>query len=299
VTLAAGTRLDIENELNLNGQTMTVSGPGHLYINNMINAGANGVVNSTGHIGGRGRINGALNATGGSVNPGNGVGTLTVDNGYVQNASTTLNIELAGTTVGTFDRLAVTGNAILSGTVDISKLGTFSDLSWDIVTATGSLTNNATIAAGDNYMLSVVGGNTLRLTIGEPCFYCGDYNGDGEFSAADYVEYRNRKAAGATSILNEDPSASPGALDKQDYLVWKNAYAATHGSGSSILDSAGNVPEPGSFALLLSAAGLLLMRSGRGRTRKPDQLPEDSGPSDSSAADALRSADLGTFTYWA
>jgi hypothetical protein len=122
--------------------------------------------------------------------------------------------------------------------------------SWDIVTATTSLTSSAALDAGDvsDYSLSVVGGNTLRLTRLGVILY-GDYDGDGFITSADYVEYRNQKAAGATSILNEDPTQSPGALNKLDYLVWKNAYAATHGSGSG----SGNVPEPTSLVLVLMA----------------------------------------------
>lgn len=72
---------------------------------------------------------GALNSNlinGGEVSPGSSPGIITVDGDYTQSADGLLTIELGGTTPGSgYDQLAVTGNANLAGTLDVSLLGEF------------------------------------------------------------------------------------------------------------------------------------------------------------------------------
>ena len=51
------------------------------------------------------------------ANPGNPIGTLTIDGNYEQAGSGELYIDLAGTEEGSYDRLAVTGEARLAGTL--------------------------------------------------------------------------------------------------------------------------------------------------------------------------------------
>ncbi|PKN86869.1 MAG: hypothetical protein CVU46_06345 [Chloroflexi bacterium HGW-Chloroflexi-8] len=74
---------------------------------------------------GSGTLNGNLN-NGGEVSPGNSPGLITVNGDYTQATSGILTIELAGTTPATtYDQLAITGNAILDGTLDVSILAPF------------------------------------------------------------------------------------------------------------------------------------------------------------------------------
>jgi hypothetical protein len=251
-TIAGNNQLDIGNIVNMGGQTVTVSGPGEVYFNSNLN-GTNGTVNSTGDIGGSGRINGPLNASGGSVNPGaDAAGTLTIEGNYTQTgASTALNIELGGTAAGTFDVVSVLGNANLAGVVEVTEVDDFDpalNSTWNIVTTTGTLTSSLT-SGNPAYSLSVITGNTLRLTfIGLQ----GDYNDDGFINAADYTTWRNAVAAGATTLTNRG-SGQAGVVDRDDYDVWKAAYIAAAGSGATLGDSTA-VPEPTSMTLLLLAA---------------------------------------------
>lgn len=60
----------------------------------------------------------------GTINPGGtgAVGTLTIQGNYTQTASGVLNLELGGTTSGAFDQLAISGQASLAGTLNVSLL---------------------------------------------------------------------------------------------------------------------------------------------------------------------------------
>ncbi|NCR71712.1 MAG: hypothetical protein GPI93_11170 [Microcystis aeruginosa LG13-12] len=57
------------------------------------------------------------------INPGDGVGQLNITGNYNQNSSATLNIELGGNT--NYDKLNITGNATLGGTLNISLVNGF------------------------------------------------------------------------------------------------------------------------------------------------------------------------------
>ncbi|HEU4735746.1 MAG TPA: autotransporter outer membrane beta-barrel domain-containing protein, partial [Solirubrobacterales bacterium] len=53
-------------------------------------------------------------------------GTLTVSGNYTQGAGGRLEIEIGGTGAGQFDRLAVSGNATLGGSLDLQPIGNYS-----------------------------------------------------------------------------------------------------------------------------------------------------------------------------
>jgi hypothetical protein len=72
----------------------------------------------------------------------------------------------------------------------------------------------------------------------------GDYNGNGNVDAADYVVWR----AGGP-LLNE--GASNGTVDQADYNFWRAQFGSTSGGGASLVAAA--IPEPNSFALLVLA----------------------------------------------
>jgi hypothetical protein len=62
----------------------------------------------------------------GSVQPGTSAGVLTIDADYTQDSAGQLAIEIGGLVVGTdYDQLAVTGNAVLDGTLKLDVTGGF------------------------------------------------------------------------------------------------------------------------------------------------------------------------------
>jgi hypothetical protein len=79
-----------------------------------------------GVLGGSGKFTGTVNNTGGTVTPGDGVGTLTISGNYTQSANGILEIALGGTQQGgTYDLLKVTNQATLAGELEINLVNGF------------------------------------------------------------------------------------------------------------------------------------------------------------------------------
>ena len=80
----------------------------------------------------------------------------------------------------------------------------------------------------------------------------GDFNGDGEVSAADYVMWRNNLASTFHLYGNGDESgASAGVVDQADYSFWKNHFGSPGEAAGALVSQ---LPEPGTLALLLPAS---------------------------------------------
>ncbi len=89
----------------------------------------------------------------------------------------------------------------------------------------------------------------------------GDYNGDGEVTAADYVVWRN--TLGSTTDLAADGNHD-GVVDAEDYLFWKDKF----GSSSVAATAPDSTPVPEPAAAGLALAGILAVvgwRLGVGR----------------------------------
>ena len=78
----------------------------------------------------------------------------------------------------------------------------------------------------------------------EPPALAGDYNNDHVVNAVDYTVWRDHLGE-EIALANE--TASQGIVDDADYDAWKTNFGASVGSGGS----AGVVPEPGGFVLLM------------------------------------------------
>lgn len=70
VTTVSNARLEFDNDLLLNGQTLTKSGLGAMFINNALTADGGAVNCNQGICGGVGTIGGDLNNNGGTISPG-------------------------------------------------------------------------------------------------------------------------------------------------------------------------------------------------------------------------------------
>lgn len=76
-----------------------------------------GTATNTGRLSGVGTVTGSVDNSAGVVAPGASPGTLAVNGGFTQGASGRLEIEIAGTGVGQFDKLTIGGGATLNGTL--------------------------------------------------------------------------------------------------------------------------------------------------------------------------------------
>ena len=105
MTAGTGTTVDLGEGTLTPGETLTLEADASLVGSGTLNSN---LINS------------------GEVSPGSSPGIITVDGNYTQSADGLLTIELGGTTPGSgYDQLAVTGNANLAGTLDVSLLGEF------------------------------------------------------------------------------------------------------------------------------------------------------------------------------
>lgn len=103
--------------LNSGGTGSSVSG-GTLQVDGSHSGSA--ALTGAGVLTGTGTIAGTLTNTSGTVRPGSSPGTLTISGGFTQGAGGTLEVDIAGTSPGTqFDVLAVSGHAVLDGTVAV------------------------------------------------------------------------------------------------------------------------------------------------------------------------------------
>nr|MBP7275855.1 autotransporter-associated beta strand repeat-containing protein [Kiritimatiellia bacterium] len=135
---------------------------GTLLVNGSLSTGtvtvaAGATLGGTGTVGGEVRANGALSA-------GTSIGTLSLAQGLQMIASASIENELEGTTT---DLIAVTGNLMLDGTVNVS--GTPDDGTYTIMTYTGTLTDNGlvvgTMPAGKNCVVDLTTAGQVNLVV--------------------------------------------------------------------------------------------------------------------------------------
>jgi hypothetical protein len=116
----------------------------------------------------------AANVTnfGGTVKPGTSPGTLTIGGDYTQGSSGRLEMEIAGTAAGSFDRLIVSARATVGGTLEIKPVGGFTPASSDIfsfvqagTTRTGTFSHVEGRPSAGNGHLYLVQYNALSVSL--------------------------------------------------------------------------------------------------------------------------------------
>jgi fibronectin-binding autotransporter adhesin len=145
LTIAGGTTT-LTGTSTYTGAT-TING-GMLVVNGALN-GTSGVVVNGGTLGGNGLLPSLTIAAGGSVAPGNSIGTINISGHLTLAAGSITAIEVEG---GASDRINVTGNAALGGTLRLLPLGGRYNFNTPyIIVQAGSVTGNfaAVTTTGD------------------------------------------------------------------------------------------------------------------------------------------------------
>lgn len=261
ITTSASTRLDVNNRFNLNGRTVTITGPGVVSFNNNLVTGSGGTVTNSATLQGTGRINGNLfNSTGGTVSPGNSAGTLTVNGNYGQVAGTpTLLMELGGTGADQFDKLVVGGSFTAAGKLTVQLINGFTPSagnSFDILdfttaSAPSLVLNLPALSSGLTWNTSSLL-TTGVLSVTGPAIDA-DFNNDGTTDGDDLLIWqRNLGASGATNAQGD--TDGNGLVNGADLTNWKNRFGMAVPVSSA-------VPEPAAWTLLtIAAVGLAARR---------------------------------------
>jgi hypothetical protein len=200
---------------------------------------------------------------------------------FHQTASGVWELEFGGTGAEDFDRLELTGAAILDGTLALSLLLPYQPSLGDtmqILSAAGGL--GGTIFADviqpagmpANLVFDVIYNPTdVQLVVVSDL--PGDYNQNGVVDAADYAVWRDHLGQMFTLSGEKPLAATPGVVDQEDYDFWKAKFGLSVGSGSSAgaSPSVASVLEPASMALLILGVNVVggSVRSRRIASRVP------------------------------
>ncbi len=150
------------NSFVINRGTILADVPGQVL---RIDAGGSGTFTNEGVLTGNSTIAGDI-INGGIVQPGLEIGVLTIDGDYTQTSAGTLLVEIEGITPGTHDILAVTGAAILNGSLNanISPSIDAEDGEFiDVFTAT-SISGEVTSNLSSGFSADVTE-NSIRVTV--------------------------------------------------------------------------------------------------------------------------------------
>lgn len=143
----------------------TTISAGNLCVKGSIASASAVSVASGATLSGNGTVSGNVTiAGGGKIEPGD-ANTATLSTGNLNlNSSSILNFQLGNSS----DRIAVSGNLSLDGTLNISGMSGFGAGTYTIITCSGSITNNTlsigSAPSGFEYSISVSGGN-VNLTV--------------------------------------------------------------------------------------------------------------------------------------
>ncbi len=271
-TLAANTALRLSGSLNLNGQTLNVSGPGTLTVagpvqcegatinlqNNSTVAFSSGYINLTSGtvLSGNGMVN-SLVFNGGRVSPGESTGTLWMVGGYGQSASGQLDIEI--TYAGQHDSVVVLGGASLSGKLKLTRLDGYvptRGASFTVLTAQSVSGQFATIeglTVNSNLSLAVTyTGTSVLVTAALP----GDANLDGKINLAD-LQILGDHWNGSSLSWSLGDFNGDGKVNLSDLQIVGDHWS---GSAADFAAFAATIPEPGGVGMALC---LVLIAPGR------------------------------------
>jgi hypothetical protein len=231
VSAAAGSQLDLNGVLNLNGNTLNVSGAGQVNVNNQATGG--GSINSSGTLGTAGLtgVTGNLTSTG------------------------ALDIDIAGTAPNFFDAFSVTGSATLSGMVNVDMVDGFTasgGQSFTILTASSVSAASLTLGGPDASAFTLVKTPT-SLVLQAAAAGDSDFDNDGDVDGRDLLTWQ--RGAGKPGTNATGDADGNGQVNGADLGTWRGSF----GSGLAT-PAAAAVPEPATAVMSLVGLALVLIR---------------------------------------
>ena len=185
---------------------------------------------------GTGPINGAVRNLGGRVEPGSGVGKLSITGDFSNLDEGTLAIQLGGTTAITqYDVLATTRFAFLDGTLEATLTGGFVPAIGNMFTFLTTGVNgvfgefeNLVLPAGFQWDVDYLADSVVLKVLGLGT--SGDFDGDGDADGRDFLVWQRNPSVG-------------------NLADWQANY------GNGPLSAATSVPEPSALVLVICAIG--------------------------------------------
>jgi cyclophilin family peptidyl-prolyl cis-trans isomerase len=197
----------------------------------------------------------------GTLAPGLSNAAITLPS-YQQGAGGKLAIDIRGTAVDThYDRLAVSGSAQLSGTLDVDFLNQYFPKGGDAfaVLTASSISGNFTsydlpaLYPSAHWIIDKTSTAITLRVVG------GDYDENGKVELADYNLWKSTFGTAGASFAGADGNGD-GIVNAADYTIWRNFLGTVtppgSGSGGVVADG---VPEPSSIFLVMLASGAVVL----------------------------------------
>lgn len=143
-----------------NGGTFNNTGTATLKVGNLTN---HGTLNNQSNLASNGTITGSL-TNGGTMSPGDSPGAFTINGDYTALPSAIHKFEVGGTAANSYDRLNVSGNVTLDGTLSISLINGYNPASGpDIPIISGNINGSFAVINKPSKYLVVYNSNGIVL----------------------------------------------------------------------------------------------------------------------------------------
>ena len=257
IDISLGASLALDNTFGFDGVTVAKQGSGTLFLNGPEATGDGLLEVLAGTVSGNGMISGDLNMIAGSVAAGPGPGNLDVKN-FTLGGNAKLQVEIAGSTTSSVDRIDVVGVANLDGVLEVALIDDYLPelgRQFLVLTASQTIDNGLTLSgpAAEMFDMQIFSFGIVLETV-----LAGDYSGNGVVDAADYTVWRDSRGHAGADLPAD--GTGDGVVYQADYTYWKTRFSDLAGGSDG-----GTVPEPGVWVILgqLTVISLLVSRDRR------------------------------------